>query len=62
MHDLRNKRNTPIKSKTNYRREIKLIQFNMDDCLLHLDALNFFLRVRVHVGYTINFNLFNANS
>ena len=35
------KRDTPINSVTNYRREMKLIPIIMDYCLLQLDALKF---------------------
>ena len=35
-------------SKTNYHREIKLVPINMDCCFLHLVALKFVLRVRLH--------------
>ena len=44
------KKNTPISCNTNYRREMKLIPFNMDYCLLQLDALNIFSEFRLHVG------------
>ena len=34
----------------NYRREMKLIPIIMDYCLLQLDALKFFIGVRLHGG------------
>ena len=42
MHNRSKKQITP-NSNTNYRREIKLIPFNMDYCLLQFNALIFFL-------------------
>ena len=46
---------------TNYRREIKFIPINLDDCLLLFDAAKFFLRGRLHGGFQPNFNFFNVN-
>ena len=42
--------NIPTYSKTNYRREMKLIPINMDYCLLYFDALIFFLGVLSSLG------------
>ena len=44
------KRNTPVYSNTIYRREMKLVPINVDYCLLQVDALKFFLGVRLHGG------------
>ena len=44
------KRNNPINSSTNYRREMKLEPLNMDYCLLQFDAIKLFLRVRLQRG------------
>ena len=54
------KQNTPISSKANYRREIKLKPINMDYCLLQFDALKFFLWVHLHVWSLPNFDYFKT--
>ena len=38
----------PINTKINYRREMKLIPINMDNCLLQFHALKIFLGVLLH--------------
>ena len=48
VQSIKKKRNTPFNSKANYYTEIKLIPINVDYCLLWFNALNFFLRVRLH--------------
>ena len=50
VKSVKKKRNTPISSNTNYRREIKLIPIGVDYYLLQFDALTFFLGVRLHGG------------
>ena len=44
------KRNTPINSNTNYRKEMKFVPINMDYFLLQFGDLIFFLGVRLHGG------------
>ena len=51
--------NTPIYFNTNYRTEMKRVPVIVDYCLLQFDALNFFLRVRLHEGSLRNFNFFS---
>ena len=52
------KQNTPINSNSNYSREMKLVSINMDYCLLHFDALNFFLGVHPDGESQPNSNFF----
>ena len=40
--------NTQINFNTNYHREMKLVQINLDYCLLQFDALKLLLAVRLH--------------
>ena len=47
---LKKKKNIHINSNTNYRKEMKLVPFNMDYCLLEFDTLKFYSRVRLHGG------------
>ena len=54
----RRRRNIPNNSKTNYRREIKLIPINMD--LLQFEILSVFLGVHLHRGFLLNFNSFQC--
>ena len=46
----------PINSNTNYSREIKLLQINMDYCPLQFGASKFFLGGYVYMGSLLNFN------
>ena len=39
---------------------MKLVPMIMDHCLLQLDALKFFLGIRLHGGFQPNFNFFNV--
>ena len=50
MYSRSKKKNTPINSNTNYRREMKLGPKDMDYCLLQFDTMKFFLEVRLHGG------------
>ena len=54
------KRNTPTNFSTNYRREMKLVPINMNDCLLQFDALKFVLGFRLLAVSVPNFNFFNV--
>ena len=54
-------RNTPIYFSTYYRTEMKLVSIIMGYCLLQVDALKFFLGVRIHGESKPNFNFFNVN-
>ena len=49
------KKNIPINSKTNYRREMKVVPINMDYCLPQFNALKFVLGVSLHAGSLRNF-------
>ena len=40
---------------------MKVVPIIMDYCLLHFDALQFFLEVRLHGESLPNFNFFNIN-
>ena len=51
----------PIYFNTNYRTEMKLVPIMIDYCLLLLDALKFFLGVRLYGGSLPNFNFFIVN-
>ena len=54
-------RNTPTYFNTNYGIEMKLVHFIMDYCLLHFDALKFFLLVCVLIGSLLKLKFFNVN-
>ena len=45
----------------NYHREMKLVPIIMNYCLLHFDALKFFLRVRLHERSLPNFCFFSIS-
>ena len=59
--DQKKKKNIPIYSNKNYRNAMKLAPTIKDCCLLQFDALKNFLGVRLHGGFLLNFNFFNAN-
>ena len=61
MYSRSKKKKKTINSDTNNGREMKLVSINKDFCLLQLDALKFFLGVRLHGGSQPNFNFFNVN-
>ena len=61
MRSRSKKRNTPIYFNRNYRTEMKLAPTIMDYCLPQVDALKFFLGVRLHRASQPNFNFFNVN-
>ena len=51
------KKQKTINSNKKYRREMKLIPFNIDYCVLHFDVLIFFLRISGQGGECLlNFN------
>ena len=54
------KRNIPSNFNTNYRKEMKLVQINMDYCLLSFDAFKFSLGGRLHGRSLPNFNFFQC--
>ena len=55
------KRNTPTNFSTNYRREMKLVPINMNDCLLQFNALKFVSGVSQYgTGSVSNFNFLNV--
>ena len=58
------KRNIPVISNANYRREMKLIPIEVDYCLFLFDALKFFLGVHLNEGGGVvrNFNIFNVKT
>ena len=58
---IKKKKNTPINSNTNYRREMKFVPIIMDYCLLLFDALKCFLGFHLHGGSLPYFNIFNVN-
>ena len=63
MHSQPKEKKKTINSNTNCHKEIKLVPFIMDYCLLQFYALNFFLGVRIHRGRGeyLPFNFFNVN-
>ena len=54
-------RNIPIYFNTNFRTEMKLVPIIMDYYLLQFDALQLFLKIRLHGGSLPNFNIFSVN-